>query len=83
MAQDIEAARAKRGHEAGSRGPSNAVLLRAEASFRAPEAPAETEAARAERELRERTERLRAARLAQEEVKRRGVEIRAGRRRTP
>ena len=43
----------------------------------------EAEAARAERESRERTERLRAARLAREEVKRRGAEIRAGRRRTP
>lgn len=60
-----------------------AARLRAEARFKSPAAPAETEAARAERELRERTERLRAARLAQEEVKRKGVEIRAGRRRTP
>ena len=60
-----------------------AARARAEARFKKPEAPAETESARAERELRERTERLRTARLAQEEVKRKGAEIRAGRRLTP
>ena len=60
-----------------------AARARAEARFRKPASEAETEAARAERELRERTERLRAARLAQEEVKRKGAEVRAGRRRTP
>lgn len=60
-----------------------AARARAEARFKKPDAPAETEAARAARELRERTERLRAARLAQEEIKRKGTEIRAGRRRTP
>ena len=60
-----------------------AARARAEARFKRPEAPAETEVARAEREQRERTERLRAARLAQEEVKRKGVEIRTDRRRTP
>ena len=49
--------------------------IRAEARFGRPDAPAETEAAR--------TGRLRAARLAREEVKRKGAEIRAGRRRTP
>ncbi len=41
-----------------------AARARAEARFKRPEAPAETEVARAEREQRERTERLRAARLA-------------------
>ena len=60
-----------------------AARARAAARFRPPDAPAETEAARAERELRERTARLRAARLAQEDVKHKGAEIRAGRRRTP
>ena len=58
-----------------------AARARAEARFRAPDAPAESPVAQAERELRERTERLRAARLAQEELKRKGTEIRAGRRR--
>ena len=60
-----------------------AARARAEARFKKPEAPAETEAARAARELRERTERLRNARLTQEEVKRKGAEIRAGRRLVP
>ena len=56
-----------------------AARARAEARFKAPDA--ETEAARAERELRERTERLRAERLTQDALKRKGAEIRAGRRR--
>jgi hypothetical protein len=60
-----------------------AARARAEARFKRPEAPAETEAARAERELRERTERLRAARLAQPETKRKGAEIRTAGKRTP
>ena len=56
---------------------------KAEARFKRPEAPAETEVARAERELRERTERLRAARLAQADTKRKGAEIRTAGKRTP
>ena len=60
-----------------------AARARAEARFKKPDGPAETEAARADRELRERTERLRAARLAQEAIERKGAEVRAGRRRTP
>ena len=60
-----------------------AARARAEARFKKPDGPAETETARADRELRERTERLRAARLAQEAIERKGAEIRAGRRRTP
>ena len=60
-----------------------AARAKAEARFKRPEAPAETEAARAERELRERTERLRAARLAQSETKRKGAEIRTAGKRTP
>ncbi len=54
---------------------------RAEARFKKPAAEAESEAAKAEREIRERTERLRAARLAEEALKRKGNEIRSDRRR--
>ena len=60
-----------------------AARAKAEARFKRPEAPAETEAARAEREQRERTERLRTARLAQAEAKRKGAEIRAAGNRMP
>ena len=56
-----------------------AARARAEARFKPP--ATETEAARVERERRERTEALRAARLAQEALKRKGAEIRAERRR--
>ena len=58
-----------------------AARARAEARFRKTDSPAETEAARAERELRERTARLKAARLARDEIERKGAEVRAGRRR--
>ena len=58
-----------------------AARVRAEARFKKPEAAAEGEAAKAEREIRERTERLRAARLAEEALKRKGAEIRSDRRR--
>lgn len=54
----------------------------AEARFKAPEAETESAAARAERETRERTGRLRAARLARDEVVRKGATIRADRRRS-
>ena len=59
-----------------------AARAAAEARFKRPDAPAETEAVRAEREQRERTERLRAARLAQADTKRKGAEIRTAGTRT-
>ena len=55
-----------------------AARARAETRFKAPDTETDTEAARAERELRERTARLRAERLAQDALKRKGAEIRAG-----
>ena len=58
-----------------------AARARAEARFKAPDAEPESATARAERELRERTERLRAARLAREALKSKGAEVRADRRR--
>lgn len=61
-------------------GDIEAARARAEARFETP--VAEGAAARAERETRERTERLRAARLARDEVVRRGATIRADRRRS-
>ncbi len=53
---------------------------RARAETRTTAPAAETETARAERELRERTERLRAERLARDALKQKGAAIRAGRR---
>ncbi len=65
MMRDLDAARAK-----------------AEATFRKPEATTRAgPAAEVERDLRERTERLREARLAKEAMERKGKEIRAARRR--
>lgn len=63
---------------------SEAARARAEASFRKPEPrgdDAKTAPDAAERELREKTERLREARLAKEARERLGAEIRASRRR--
>ena len=60
-----------------------AARARAEARFKTPGAGVESEAAKAEREIRERTDRLRAARLADEALKRKGQDIRASRRRGP
>ncbi len=66
MAQDTEAARA-----------------RAEATFRKPEPQGDTKSAQetADRQLREKTEKLREARLAKEARERLGAEIRTERRR--
>ena len=64
-------------------GDIEAARARAEARFKAPDAEAEGAAARAERETRERTGSLRAARLARDEVVRKGAAIRADRRRAP
>ena len=60
---------------------SEAVRAKAEASFRKPEPIGETDAARAERDVREQIQRLREARLAKEARERLGAEIRAKRRR--
>ncbi len=63
---------------------SEAARARAEASFRKPEPrgdDAKTVQDGAERELREKTERLREARLAKEARERLGADIRANRRR--
>ena len=62
---------------------SEAARARAEASFRKPEPPgddAKTAKDAVERELRDKTERLREARLAKEARERLGAEIQANRR---
>ena len=60
-----------------------AARARAEASFKKPEPPGGGAGADADRATREKTERLRELRLAQEAVARKGVEIRSKRRRGP
>ncbi len=62
---------------------SEAARARAEATFRKPEPQGDTKSAQetADRQLRERTEKLREARLAKEARERLGAEIRANRRR--
>ena len=60
-----------------------AARAKAEASFKTPDHGDESVTVRAERELREKTERLRQLRVAKEERERLGAEIRAQRRRGP
>ena len=58
-----------------------AVRAKAEASFSKSEQIAQTDAARAEKDIREQIERLRQLRLAKEARERLGAELRAKRRR--